>query len=55
MGGGWAFGEKMPRKGQFHTMKNTAPPRALRGQGLTGAEPPTEPLAEGHCGYSRMK
>lgn len=22
-------------------MKNTAPPRALRGQGLTGAAPPT--------------
>ena len=24
-----------------NTMKNTAPPRALRGQGFTGAAPPT--------------
>lgn len=28
-------------KGRKDTMKNTVPPRALRGQGLTGAEPPT--------------
>ena len=55
MGGGWALGEKMAICGLFYTMKSTAPPRALRGQGFTGAEPPTEPLAEGHCGYSRMK
>ena len=41
--------------GLFYTMKNTAPPRALRGQGLTGAEPPNEPLPFGHCGYSRIK
>ena len=41
--------------GLFYTMKNTAPPRALRGQGSTGAEPPNEPLPVGHCGYSRMK
>lgn len=28
----------------FNTMKNTAPPRALRGQGLTGAAPPMPPV-----------
>lgn len=26
---------------QANTMKNTAPPRALRGRGFTGAAPPT--------------
>ncbi len=33
-------------------MKNTAPPRALRGQGLTGAAPPMphEYLKRGGCG-----
>ena len=31
--------QKAPRK--TTTMKNTAPPRALRGRGFTGAEPPT--------------
>ena len=30
-------------------MKNTAPPRALRGQGFTGAAPPTA-LGEGGAG-----
>ena len=32
--------KKGEKKGRT-TMKNTAPPRALRGQGLTGAAPPT--------------
>lgn len=55
MGGWWGFGGKGCPKGTSYTMKNTAPPRALRGQGSTGAEPPNEPLPIRHCGYSRMK
>lgn len=55
MGGWWGFGGEGCPKGTSYTMKNTAPPRALRGQGSTGAEPPNEPLPIRHCGYSRIK
>lgn len=52
-------GEKLPGRRQsggidegVFTMKNTAPPRALRGQGFTGAAPPMphEYLKRGGCG-----
>lgn len=52
-------GEKLPGRRQcgriaegVFTMKNTVPPRALRGQGLTGAAPPMphEYLKRGGCG-----